>query len=162
MLRVLWRVKMEQWKKIDWIDGIPPIYEVSDLGNVKTVELQRPYKGTNNVAVYKEHAKKQQTDKYGYKRVMLYGKKPFKKFVTVHRLVATAFIPNPNDYSQINHKDEVKTNNEVTNLEWCTCIYNNNYGTRNARVSKAKTGIKRPYMKRNAKGQFSRVTEKEG
>ena len=93
---------------------------------------------------------------------MLYGKKPFKKFVTVHRLVATAFIPNPNDYSQINHKDEVKTNNEVTNLEWCTYIYNNNYGTRNARVSKAKTGIKRPYMKRNAKGQFSRVTEKEG
>jgi hypothetical protein len=110
---------------------------------------------------YKEHIKKQQTDKNGYKRVMLYGKKPLKKFIPVHRLVATAFIPNPKGYLQVNHKDENKSNNMVKNLEWCDCTYNNNYGSRNDRISKMKTGIKRPYMKRNAKGQFIKNTEKE-
>lgn len=154
---------MEVWKKIDWLDGILHIYEVSNYGNVRTLSRNRPYKGTNHTAVYKEHIKKQQTDKNGYKRVMLYGKKPFKKFVPVHRLVAMAFIPNPHDYEQVNHKDENKANNTVDNLEWCTCTYNNNYGNRNANISKTKTGIKRPYMVRNAKGQFiaSRVIEKE-
>lgn len=145
---------MEKWKKIDWIDGIFPIYEVSDNGNIKTIKRCRQYKATDYLAVYKEHIKKQQTDKYGYKRVMLYGEKPFKKFVPVHRLVAIAFIPNPDGYSQVNHKDENKTNNNVDNLEWCNCIYNNNYGSRNVKIAKAKTGINRPYMVRNKKGQF--------
>ena len=145
---------MENWRKIDWIDGILPIYEVSDNGNVRTVKRCRQYKATNNLAVYKEHIKKQQTDKDGYKRVMLYGEKPFKKFVPVHRLVAIAFIPNPNKYSQVNHKDENKANNDAANLEWCDCIYKNNYGSRNARVSKAKIGVNRPYMVRNEKGRF--------
>lgn len=145
---------MEIWKKIDWIDGIPAIYEVSNFGNVRTIKRCRRYKGTNSLAVYKEHIKKQQTDKYGYKRVMLYGEKPFKKFVPVHRLVAKAFIPNPREHSQVNHKDENKANNTVANLEWCDCLYNNNYGSRNARMAKTKTGVNRPYMVRNEKGRF--------
>jgi hypothetical protein len=152
---------MESWKRIDWIDDIPPIYEVSDEGNIRTIGRNRRYKNTLNSVFYKEHIKKQQTDKNGYKRVMLYGKKPLKKFIPVHRLVATAFIPNPKGYLQVNHKDENKSNNMVKNLEWCDCTYNNNYGSRNDRISKMKTGIKRPYMKRNAKGQFIKNTEKE-
>ena len=56
-----------------------------------------------------------------------------KKFM-VHRLVAMAFIPIPNSYPQINHKDEVKNNNCVDNLEWCTEEYNANYGTRTERI----------------------------
>ena len=56
-----------------------------------------------------------------------------KKIKLAHRLVAKAFIPNPNNYPQINHKDENIKNNNVNNLEWCTAKYNANYGSRNAR-----------------------------
>lgn len=58
----------------------------------------------------------------------------------VHRLIAEAFIPNPNHLPFINHKDEVKTNNNIDNLEWCDHKYNCNYGTRNERISKSNTG----------------------
>jgi hypothetical protein len=53
----------------------------------------------------------------------------------VHRLVASAFIENPNNYPIINHRDEDKTNNASSNLEWCDYKYNNNYGTRNQRAA---------------------------
>ena len=56
---------------------------------------------------------------------------------TVHRLVLTTFVENPNNFPHINHKDEDPTNNCLTNLEWCTEEYNHNYGTRNLRQSKA-------------------------
>lgn len=54
----------------------------------------------------------------------------------VHRLLAQAFIPNPLNFSEVNHKDENKLNNDATNLEWCTSKYNSNYGTRNKRKAK--------------------------
>lgn len=56
---------------------------------------------------------------------------------TVHRLVAEAFIPNPNNLDTVNHKDEVKTNNVASNLEWLSRTDNNNYGTRNKRIAEA-------------------------
>jgi len=52
-----------------------------------------------------------------------------RKRVTIHRLVALAFIPNPDNLPQVNHKDENPRNNRADNLEWCTELYNHNYGT---------------------------------
>lgn len=59
-----------------------------------------------------------------------------KKNLYIHRLVAQLFVPNPNNYNEVNHKDEDKTNNCADNLEWCNREYNINYGTRLFRMSK--------------------------
>lgn len=80
--------------------------------------------------------KKQMKDSRGYCFVSL-SKKGKKKKLSVHRIVAEAFIPNPNRLPQINHKDENKANNHVDNLEWCTAEYNANYGSRNERMIKS-------------------------
>lgn len=70
------------------------------------------------------------TGKTGYKFVIL-----GKKTCYVHRLVAEAFIPNPDNLQQINHIDEQKDNNAVSNLEWCSIKYNINYGNRKKKFS---------------------------
>lgn len=66
--------------------------------------------------------------KGGYKRVKLHKNGNYKRFI-INRLVAITFIPNPNNYPVVNHKNEIKTDNRVENLEWCTAKYNINYGT---------------------------------
>ena len=70
---------------------------------------------------------------YAYVNLHLNGKM---KTIKTHRLVAEAFIPNPENKPMVNHKDEVKNNNAVENLEWCDAKYNINYGTRTARMIK--------------------------
>ena len=98
---------MEQWKAVVGFEGL---YEVSDLGRVKSL-------GNNKTR--KEKILKQQKHRGGYLFVILYkdGKAKHSK---VHRLVAKAFIPNPNNLETVNHRDEVKTNNAASNLEWMT------------------------------------------
>lgn len=80
-------------------------------------------------------------DHKGYLTVLLCNKGTEKEF-KIHRLVANAYIPNSDNLPQINHKDENKQNNCISNLEWCTNSYNRNYGSRNKRaaigISKAK------------------------
>ena len=72
---------------------------------------------------------------YGYPSIYL-SKDGVRKFFTIHKLVALTFIPNPENYKEVNHKDENKRNNSVENLEWCSRKYNNNYGTRLSKISK--------------------------
>ena len=67
--------------------------------------------------------------KGGYLRLPLTINNKAKSYL-VHRLVALAFIPNPNNYPEVNHKNEDKTDNRVENLEWCDRSYNINYGNR--------------------------------
>ena len=117
----------EIWKDIPNYEGL---YQASNLGRIKSLERI----DTNN-HIIKERVLKQKINKSGYLYVMLY-KNHNRKTLRVHKLVAQTFIPNPNNYLQINHKDENKHNNCIDNLEWCTPSYNQNYGTRNEKVSK--------------------------
>lgn len=72
-------------------------------------------------------------DVNGYNKVELFHNKK-RKYIFVHRLVAEAFIPNPQNLPFVNHKDQNRKNNTVENLEWCDTQYNNNYGTRIEKV----------------------------
>lgn len=84
--------------------------------------------------------------KTGYKRITATDENGIKKTCYVHRMIAFSFIPNNQCLPQINHIDENKSNNAVSNLEWCTAKYNSNYGTKNERV-KNSYGIDR--MRKN-------------
>ena len=101
----------EIWKDIKGFEGL---YQVSNLGRVKSLR--------RNIIL------RQGITRKGYESVLLCTNSIHKGYY-IHRLVAHAFIPNPDNLPQVNHKDENKTNNCVGNLEWCDGKYNINYGT---------------------------------
>lgn len=105
------------------IKGYEGLYQVSNYGRVKSLNYRR---------TGKERLLKQILHTNGYFYVRLYKSN---KWFSIHRLVAETFIPNPENLPCVNHKDEVKTNNHVDNLEWCTNEYNLNFGSRNERIS---------------------------
>lgn len=110
----------ELWKPIAGYEGL---YQVSNHGNVRSLfrykKTLKPWAiGTGYLMVYLSKGKS--------RRAFL-----------VHRLVANAFIPNPENKPQVNHLDENRANNNVSNLEWCTCRENHNHGSHNEKISKA-------------------------
>ena len=108
---------MEEWKDVVGYEGL---YEVSNLGNVRNKQTKKVLKPELN--------------SWGYYQLNLHNN-GIMKSKTVHRLVAQAWIPQVDkEKDQINHKNEIKTDNRVENLEWCTVYYNNTYGTHNDRV----------------------------
>lgn len=121
------------------IKGYEGLYQVSNLGKVKSLTRENQFY-LNDIKVTRilnSHIMKFHLN-HGYLRVLL-SKNGKRKWFFVHRLVAEAFIPNPNNLPFINHKSEIKTENNVENLEWCNAKYNVNYGTCKKRISKANT-----------------------
>lgn len=123
-------MKKEIWKAVEGYEGY---YEVSSYGRVRSldrVEYDHFNRGECNCRkrLFKGRILKPNKVRNGYLQIGL-SKSGKVKGVLIHRLVAEAFIPNPSNLPQVNHKDEVKTNNHVENLEWCTCLYNMRYGT---------------------------------
>lgn len=104
--------EVEKWLDVPHYAGL---YQVSSLGRIWSVRKQRILKTTLN--------------SYGYERIFLRTPTGKKREERIHRLVALAFLPNPNKYPVINHKNEIKTDNRVDNLEWCTVQYNVKYSS---------------------------------
>ena len=113
----------EIWKEIKGYEGK---YKISNWGRLKSYAQNK----TGKISCGSPQKK-------GYLAVTLYDNKGNRQTYKIHRLVAEAFIPNPNNYPQVNHKDENKNNNHVSNLEWCTNEYNYHYGTRTQRVAES-------------------------
>lgn len=110
-------MKNEIWKDAPGFPG----YQVSDAGRVRSF-----YRVLAPDSVK------------GYYRVRLYRNGRVYR-IYIHRLVAMAFVPNPDVLPQINHKNEIKTDNSAENLEWCTAKYNNAYGTGRERAAKSRS-----------------------
>lgn len=126
----------EIWKTIQDF----PNYEISSLGNVRNIKKNKM------MSIY---------FRKGYSLVKL-SANGHSKEQKVHRLVAQAFIENPCNYDCINHKDEVKSNNSVDNLEWCDHKYNNIYGNRIQRQRKTlKATLQKHKQSKDVDGTFA-------
>lgn len=137
---------MEVWKDIKGYEGI---YQISIKGRVKSLERYRERK--DGVLMRdKERFLKLRSDSNGYFKVDL-TKGGTRKTILVHRLVANAFIPNPENKPKVNHKDGIKSNNEVTNLEWNTVSENIKHAY--------ETALKKSTMLKGAENIRSKLSE---
>ena len=134
---------IEKWRPVEGYEGL---YEVSNTGRVRSVDryVKTCY---GSYRLHKGKVLSPGIRPDGYLVVSL----QYRMF-RVHRLVAEAFLPNPDNLPQVNHKDEDKSNNRVDNLEWCTAKYNNNYGT--ARIRAKETAIKNGYCTGLSKEEY--------
>ena len=122
-------MKGEIWKPIEGFEGY---YQISNMGRVKS--LERTVRNSRGCRTVAERILNPQSNSKGYLYVNLYKDGKMKR-CRVNRLVAQAFLPNPDNLPCINHKDENKQNNCMDNLEWCSRSYNLTYNDRAKKVS---------------------------
>ena len=134
----------EIWKPVIGYEGL---YEVSNLGRVRSIDRLVKY-SNGQIHLHKGRMLSPGlVHKLGYLQVALCNNGKIKHKM-VYRLIAEAFLPNPDNLPQVNHKDENPFNKCVENLEWCTIEYNINYGTRTQKAieSNIKNGHWDPNM----------------
>lgn len=147
------KIITEVWKDLVGYEGL---YKISNLGKVK--RLTRKYSNQyKSKQISKEKILKGNKIQNGYLQVKLIKENKSKNLL-IHRLVAITFIENPSNYEIVNHKDENKTNNCASNLEWCSVDYNNNYGTKPDRISKNHSIIGAEKAKKKV-AQFNKKNE---
>lgn len=163
------KTPLEIWRPVVGYGGVyEGRYEVSNLGRVKSLDSVRVGR-VRNIYSKPERILVPLKQRQGYLQVHLVGSDGSHKHKMIHCLVAQAFIPNPDNLPQINHKDENKANNlvwvnedgtieqEKSNIEWCTRSYNINYGSRNAIVSEKNRAVKGiPILQFTKAGEFVR------
>lgn len=126
---------MELWKEIKEYEGL---YKISNYGRVKNIKTGRILLPSFNGE---------------YKTIGLCKNKK-RNYMVIHRLIAMAFIPNPNNLPYVNHKDENKLNNDINNLEWCTHTYNLTYG--NAQKRRVSTRVI-PVVQKTKSGEIIKI-----
>lgn len=152
------KYKDEIWKDILGYEGI---YQVSNMGRVKSLARQIRTGKTMSYQQLKERILKTNNKvcNSGYETVVL-CKEGIQTTKTVHRLVAEAFIPNPDNMRCVNHRDENKRNNFVDNLEWCSQAYNVMYGSlQKERIKVLRNNSKKackPVLQYSKEGKFIR------
>lgn len=118
----------EIWKDIPGYEGL---YQASSLGRIKSLKriAKKEYNGNR---IVKEKIMNGTKNQDGYLKVHFKNnERCINKGFFIHRLVGKTFLPNPNDLPQINHKNGIKTDNRVDNLEWCTNLYNQQHAWKN-------------------------------
>lgn len=142
----------EEWRDIPGYEGL---YQVSNMGRVKSLD-RTITRSDNKVFFIPGKIRKPQLWGAGYQMIRLVNNNIAKMF-TIHRLVALAFIPNPNNLPYVNHKDENRCNNKLSNLEWCTHSYNINYGTCKKRIGdklRNRSSLSKAIIQQNKNGEI--------
>ena len=156
--------RIEIWKDYKNYEGL---YQASNLGRMRSLDRWVSSKN-GSMRFIKGRILKPVTGSNDYLKVNLYKNNKQKTYL-VHRIIAEAFIEIPEElkqyigtaYLQVNHKDENKQNNNVSNLEWCNSKYNCNFGTRNERVIAKNTNgkLSKPVLQYTLDGVFVREWE---
>lgn len=140
-------LEREEWRAVKGYEGL---YEVSSFGRVRSLDRWVNH-SRGEKALRKGQILKLQPNKDGYPMAALCHKQKI-KLAQVHRLVADAFVPNPDNLPCVNHRNEIKDCNIPDNLEHCTVAYNNSYGTKLKKQAEKQRGQKRPQVAEKLRG----------